>query len=376
MDYAIIVGLLLSGFFLLYMARWLLSEHFMARAVAAVVFGLVILGATFIRVIPAMTDTENAKLDERIAILTKENGGLKSDKSKLEADGKRLAAETAATTAKLSDSERKRTDDIDLIQRDLGDLRRQLGDPSTGLVVGRAMIPERGDPTDKVRADIRSLSSLRAAPAIATPVAQAPAPVAVAAAPEPSRELTQLRDKMSARLSTPNYDVEVYPDKELVRGRQGRYYVVDMKNATSGIRYYYPGGKYVLSVGNQEFRTSLNTFVADILSKFEGKVRYDLFVRGTADGKPYEGRLEPGYEFRTIKYVRSLGGDKYGADIGQREVSDKVRNADLPDLRAAFMQKLISDIYPLKKPIILEGTVTAKTDDRDRNAELILFVDW
>ena len=56
--------------------------------------------------------------------------------------------------------------------------------------------------------------------------------------------------------------------------------------------------------------------------------------------------------------------------------ADTVRNQDLPDLRAAFMQKLVADNYPLKTPIILEGAVSPKTDDRDRNVELILFVDW
>ena len=84
---------------------------------------------------------------------------------------------------------------------------------------------------------------------------------------------------MATRLSTPSYDVETYPDRELLRGRYGRYYVVDLKNAASGVRYYFEGGKYTLVRGTQEFRASLNTFVGDVLSKFEGKVNYQLFVR-------------------------------------------------------------------------------------------------
>ena len=368
MDYAIIVGLLLGAIFLLYMANWLLGERYVARGVAAVLFAAVILGSMFYRVIPAMTDTESVRLNESIAALTKEATELKADKAKLQTDTKRLTADYAAGVTRIGELEHKRSDDLDLIGREIADVRARLAEPSSGLTIERAVILERGDDIDKVRASIRNLSSLR-------PRTPAVAP-ASAAALEPSRELSQLRDKMGAKLSTPSYDVEVYPDKELVRGRQGRYYVVDMKNATSGIRYFFPGGKYVLSVGNQEFRSSLNAFVADILSKFEGKVRYDLFVRGTADGKPYEGRFEPGYEFRSIKYIRSLGADKYGTETAQRDVADTVHNADLPDLRAAFMQKLIADIYPLKRPDILEGTVTGKTDDHDRNAELILFVDW
>lgn len=51
-------------------------------------------------------------------------------------------------------------------------------------------------------------------------------------------------------------------------------------------------------------------------------------------------------------------------------------NDDLPALRAAFMQKLIGEAYPVKATPIPEGAVTAKADDHDRDAELIKFVDW
>lgn len=367
MDIAIIAGLLLGAGFLFYMGRFLFTEHYLVKGVIAIALGVGLLGATVLRVIPALTDDGNDKLNERIAALTKEGAALKADKGRLEAEAKRLTAEQAAAAKRLADLDRQRGEELEGIQADLADLHSRLSEPATGIVVERASGPEPADRADQVRAAIGTLSAFRVKPA------------AVAAAPitaDQTKELTQLRDKMSARMTTPNYDVEVYPDKEMVRGRQGRYYVVDLKNATSGVRYFFPGGKYTLSAGDKEFRASLNTFVADILSKFDGKVRYDLYVRGNADVKPYAGRLEPGFEFRQIRYVRSLGGDKYGVDMGQRDVADAVRNEDLPDLRAAFMQKLIADAYPVKKPIILEGSVTGKSDDRDRNAELIMFVDW
>ena len=99
-------------------------------------------------------------------------------------------------------------------------------------------------------------------------------------------------------------------------------------------------------------------------------------MRGSADQKAYQGRFEAGNEFRSIKFVKSLGGDKYGVETGERTVDGVVRNQDLPDLRAAFMQKIVAETYPLKAPTILEGSVTPKVNDRDRNVELILYVDW
>ena len=58
-----------------------------------------------------------------------------------------------------------------------------------------------------------------------------------------------------------------------IRGRAGRYDVVDLANAASGVRFFFDGGKYTLARGSQEFRASLNTFIGDILSKVEGKDR-------------------------------------------------------------------------------------------------------
>ena len=370
MDYAIIGGLLVCSLFLLQSARWFLTDRGMTSGVLAAIFGLGTLAATIVYVAPALLDTEKVKLAEQVSALTKETSTLKSDKVKLEADAKRFAAEQTASANRLTDLERKRVAELDSVLTGLDDVRGRLNASSAGVVVDRPYFAGNADPDERVRGELRALSDFRVrqAAAIAAPP---PPPV-----PEPPRELTQLKDKMSARLSTPNYDVEVYPDKELVKGRQGRYYVVDLKNATSGIRYFFGGGKYTLGLGNPEFRTSLNTFIGDILAKFEGKVRYDLFVRGNADAKPYQGPFEPGYEFRTIKYVRSLGNDKYGVDTSERSLGSSVRNEDLPDMRAAFMQKVITEAYPLKAPTILQGSVTSKTDDGDRNAELILYVDW
>ena len=367
MEYIVIGALLICGLFLLQTARWLFSDHGALGGAAAAILGVMLLAATVVYVAPALMDTEKAKLAEQIAKLTKEGGVLKVDKVKLEADIKRHGAEQDAAAARLADLDRKRLAELEGLSSGVEELRTRMTTSQIGLTVDRPRLPDNTDKADRLRAEVRALSDFRVKSTVA---------VAPPAQPETPRELTALKDKMSARLSTPNYDVEVYPDKEMIRGRPGRYYVVDLKNATSGIRYFFAGGKYTLGLGNPEFRTSLNTFIGDILSKFEGKVRYDLFVRGNADEKPYQGPFEAGYEFKTIKYVRSLGNDKYGVDTSERSVGGYVRNEDLPDMRAAFMQRVIAEAYPLKAPTILQGTVTSKTDDKDRNAELLLYVDW
>ena len=371
MDYAIIAGLVICSVFLFQSARWFWADHSIAAGVVAAVFGVGLLAATALSIAPALFDTEKVQLANRITTLT-------GEKSKLEAQARESATQQAIAAQKLADAEKKHVARLDTITRDLGDLQGQLTHPASGLIVEGPTQPLPVEREARIETQIRTLAQLRAPQPQPPPTRYAPPEPAPAPAvkPEPDRVLSQLKDAMAARLSTPNYDVEVYPDKELVGGRTGRYYVVDLKNATSGIRYFFAGGKYTLGLNNAEFRTSLNTFIGDILKKFEGRVRYDLFVRGNADGKPYQGGFEPGYEFRSIKYLRSLGNDKYGVATSERVVNAVVRNEDLPDMRAAFMQKVIADAYPLKAPTILQGLVTSKTADKDRNAELIMYVDW
>ena len=225
--------------------------------------------------------------------------------------------------------------------------------------------------------ELSRLSELKLPEPVKVAVTAPPAPVVPAgASPADIKGLTDLRDKMATRLETPNYDVSAYPGRDLVGDRAGRYYVVDMKNAASGIRYYFQKGRYTIDRSGEEFRNSLNAFIGDVLKKLDGKVDYDLFVRGSADALAYQGGFETGHEYHKISYLKRLGADKYGVDTGEVQIDTAIHNADLPYMRATFLQKIIGDVYPVKAPVVLEGSVTAKANDKDRNAEIILFVGW
>lgn len=43
-------------------------------------------------------------------------------------------------------------------------------------------------------------------------------------------------------------------------------------------------------------------------------------------------------------------------------------------LRAAFLQRVVSSVYTLNEPVILDGAVTSKVAQADRNAELVVFL--
>jgi hypothetical protein len=196
------------------------------------------------------------------------------------------------------------------------------------------------------------------------------------ATPDETAELMKLKDRLNTTIQTPNYDVSVYPDPELVKGRRGKYYVIDVKDAEQGARYFFQGGKYTISTRQEQFRSSLNTFVKDVLEKMQGRVEYQLMVRGSADSKPWRGVFEQGHEYKNLRYLKAIGGDKYVNETSDVILGTPLNNGDLPNLRAAFLQKVVGSVYPVKEPVILQGVVSEKVSDNDRNAELILFVNW
>jgi hypothetical protein len=371
----LIVGVLCAvAFVLLVMSGWTWRRE-KATAVLCLVGGLLVGGLTVLKVWPALTDdsafAEGESLRQQLSdarmALAEQQRQTKATTAALENSTARYAVLDTSSQRMVSSFEEALGELQRRFRSSAGDVNLDL--PPRAPVPSSAGLAERGD---AIAAGIKDLHFLRAR-AVAVPQ---PAPEQVARQ-DSTRDLVRLRDRLATPLKTNHYDVEPYPARELIGGRQGKYYAIDMKNADSGIRYFFEGGKYTLRTGTSEFRGSLNTFVADVLGRMEGNVRYDLYVRGSADQKPYEGRMEPGSEYRQVSYLRALGPDRYAAEkIDAQFEGGIVRNNDLPNLRAAFMRDLVASNYPIKPPIILQGTVSPKTDDRDRNVELILFVEW
>ena len=317
-------------------------------------------------------------------ILRAQLEAAKADLKKLTAAKDDLSAANTKLSTDASSVAKLARERLTNLSEELARTEQQLGNAGFKALephVAPAATASDDDKTRWIASELSHLSDLKlpAPVVVATAAPPPPPPAAVApagASPADIKGLTDLRDKMATRLETPNYDVSAYPGKDLVGDRNGKYYVVDMKNAASGIRYYFTKGRYTIDRSGEEFRNSLNAFIGDVLKKLDGKVDYDLFVRGSADALPYQGAFETGHEYHKISYLKRLGADKYGVDTGEVQIDTAVHNTDLPYLRATFLQKIIGDVYPVKQPVVLEGSVTAKANDKDRNAEIIMFVGW
>lgn len=371
--------LVASGLLLLAYAVIFISSRHYGRALLSVASGLVLLATTYFILFPLMADRESERLRQQLAVMQADEARARMDLAKAQRDHAEVEAEKALISRRLDQTRQTHSAQLDAIHAEIERTRAALTHRDSGLEMATttASLPRVAGRHEQVIARARELAALR-------PIPQAHPQPAPPPQQEPRSEpridqvrgLLELREQMAVKMSTPSYDVEVYPDRELVGGRRGRYYVVDLKNADSGVRFFFEGGRYTLSRADGEFRRSLNAFILDILNKLDGNVRHDLYVRGSADRASYEGRFEEGHLYRQIRYLRNAGGDRYTSDIGERQLGTVVRNQDLPELRAMFLSRIVAEAYPVKPPKILEGAVTAKTSNRDRNAELILFVDW
>ena len=175
------------------------------------------------------------------------------------------------------------------------------------------------------------------------------------------------------------YDLRIIENPEIVDGRIGKYYSVVLKEAQKSERFQFPPGEYTMPGANVPFRRSLTAFVREVVGVIEGGVEYALYVRGGASATPFsrERQLKSDFAFTRIEYLSKAGSGKYAGEVPlNRGVPTSYTNSDLPFLRAAYLQHIINESYPLKRPIILESEVGASRDQNEQFAELLLFINW
>jgi hypothetical protein len=189
-----------------------------------------------------------------------------------------------------------------------------------------------------------------------------------------------LQQNMDKGLDEARFTVERHGNAEVVRGSRGSYYRIDLKDAEARRLVFFQAGKYLKDEFGEEFRTALAAFRNDVTAVLErGKVPYNIYVRGSADivanSVPVIGELVDGKE-RTVYYYPTAGYDtnQFLPRTREKIISLQFANRDLPFLRAAYMQDRLADVG--FKSTVLQGGVTDRENDSDRNATMLLFVNW
>jgi hypothetical protein len=192
--------------------------------------------------------------------------------------------------------------------------------------------------------------------------------------PEPK----DLHKDMDASLFAEHYDVRPLPGNELISGKRGSYYVVNLRNAESGNRFIFPGGEFTLGADEAQLKQALSHFASEVVTKLQADHKtVEIFVRGRADKSPMNGRPAVGDpSYRRIKVLHLVGPDRYADAPTEKTTGTPVDNRDLPDLRAAYLGKLVNTAIPAANSVILDGAIADDANEYERTASIILWVPW
>ena len=386
-----------------------LSRGALRRGLFIIGLAIGLSAATTFSIYPALRLTDGGSDDSfRVAELEQ----LRADRDQLLAEVNQKARDNEALSKTSAFFTKLHKERMTRVSEEIRNIKDILLGPGSGMLVNYdaadgSLTSFLDGPSgfESILADLRRLKSLRVrspndpvAPTLAilgpshandagttgliveTPTAkpEAPSTAPAAAMPEPAREpdtLAELRKALDSKMATTTYKVETVSDSELVNGRKGKYYIVELKNPKTAERFTFDSGKYTFQSSRGAYKGSFNSFASEVLKQLEGHAKFDLFVRGSADAQSYSGQLEPGFEYRKISYLPSSRG-KYLGNLATTTVSQSVKNADLPNLRGEYLRGFLSELYPSTAATLLEGNVTKKDNPAARNTELILFVAW
>ncbi len=176
------------------------------------------------------------------------------------------------------------------------------------------------------------------------------------------------------RLTSKDYVITKMGRKDLVRGKNGHYYNILIKNPATGKGYNFASASYSRVEPEESFKASLDKVISDIKNSLDGRRNYQLFVRGKASAGRYLGKPTPGYEYNDIKVLEEFRG-RYDNEVEEYIYGPMIKNEDLPNLRGAYLQELIAKNYKVATPIILDGKVSSSRDPAEQAVALILYVE-
>ncbi|MEM6379807.1 MAG: hypothetical protein AAF705_16510, partial [Bacteroidota bacterium] len=183
-------------------------------------------------------------------------------------------------------------------------------------------------------------------------------------------------------VARPYWEATFHPDREMVAGYKGRYFEVNLKDASKNATILFPIGKYFMDkkTFRKQYGATIGSFVVEALFhlKKDDKNRVKLFIQGSADGvgsSTFRGNLNSDYYYEFVNVLPSTGGERFGHDPVEKSIpTSGFKNSDLPNLRAQYLKELIGVYTDKFDPIILEGIVVDAENEKERNAIIYLFI--
>jgi hypothetical protein len=197
-------------------------------------------------------------------------------------------------------------------------------------------------------------------------------------------EVRQIKKKLEQRDEYDIWSATRFPDTNVVRGLEGYYYVIDIRDAYKGEILEFKKGEYTIDEFDKKFRDSFADFTKQILRELVPKnIPHGIFIKGSADilgHNTFKRNFETLYVFKEVKVYPKVSGTskyRYIKHYTTDYIMEPIGNSNLPNLRARFLQLKLLEVYPeIKEAPILDGNVDSRLGQAYRNAMLLLFVEW
>lgn len=203
---------------------------------------------------------------------------------------------------------------------------------------------------------------------------------------EYSIEYKGLKVKLKTKTETEFYEVKKVPNNEVIKGKKGTYYIIDLRNTLMNERVLFQAGEFIIADLNDEFVNSLNHFMSEVYMVLDTNSSLELFVKGSADisgNNTFRNSIRSYYldtlGFSSIEYLPQISNQKslFADTLMTLEITQFYTNSELPNLRGKFLQlKLAQSYAEIPPPEILEGLVDEREGEEFRNACMIMYIDW
>ena len=193
---------------------------------------------------------------------------------------------------------------------------------------------------------------------------------------EKVKKIETLISELDNEIKTENYEIIPLSDNEIIKGKKGKYYIVDLKDADYKEKIQFPNAQYLIDNFDSKFQKAVPAFKNEIFDELNKGKKVELYIKGSANKLPYNGRQYPEYNYSKIRYfIKAQNTEQFLTIFGQDILTENISNESLPNLRAKFIQEKLSKVFMHNTPIILQGSVTSGTSDSDRNVTLLMFVE-
>src|SRR5262249_38847281 len=127
--------------------------------------------------------------------------------------------------------------------------------------------------------------------------------------PDNPATLSELKANLERGLFTERYEIKPHPDRQMIVGREASYYAITITTtdpANAAPRpLEFEEAQHTLVGGDAPFLEAFDHLFRDVITKIDGRVACELFIRGDADDRAFKvSRPASDYEeFRLIRYL-------------------------------------------------------------------------